>query len=157
MCEYKVRQGIIYLRGIIGEESDFTQLVGAFKEYRIDMKMVININSLGTRKWTAFTAALPQDKLFFLNVPSNVFSLVHIVPSLLGLGSRENCLTRIESYCFEMVCDQCANSILMTISAKALGKLLVKNQIEYACNVCNAQKMQLTENDLYVLDSILDP
>lgn len=133
------KNGVYHLSGRLDEYSEFESLVGAPDPLKLNLGKIQSINSIGVRKFLAFTIARAPKKFEFFECTPDFIANVNVIPQMLGTPgdakqiksffvpfSCESC-KRIESIVFEMselkydangdvdlgskICSKCANKM----------------------------------------------
>ena len=98
------KNGVYHLSGRLDEYSEFESLVGAPDPLKISLGKVQSINSIGVRKFLAFTIARSPKKFEFYECTPDFIANVNVIPQMLGTPSDAS---QIKSFYVPFSCESC--------------------------------------------------
>ena len=93
-----------YLSGRMDEYSDFSPMLKAQPPLKLNIGKVSSINSVGVRKFLAFTLGWSPRKFEFYECTPEFIANVNVIPQMLGNPSDE---TQIKSFYVPFSCESC--------------------------------------------------
>lgn len=82
------KKDIIYLSGVIDENSDFSPLLLEVAPLRLDFKGIQRINSIGVRSWLRFLTQWNDKPMEYHNCPPVIVDQLEIIGALRGIRKR---------------------------------------------------------------------
>ena len=93
-----------FLSGRMDEYSDFSSMQKAQPPLKLNIGKVSSINSVGVRKFLAFTLGWSPRKFEFYECTPEFIANVNVIPQMLGNPSDE---TQIKSFYVPFSCESC--------------------------------------------------
>ena len=93
-----------YLSGRMDEYSDFSALLKAQPPLKLNIGKISSINSVGVRKFLAFTLGWSPRKFEFHECTPEFIANVNVIPQMLGNPSDEQ---QIKSFYVPFSCESC--------------------------------------------------
>lgn len=99
-----LKNGTYYLSGRLDEYSDFSALFQSEPPLKLNIGKVASINSVGVRKFLAFTLAWSPRQFEFYECTPEFIANVNVIPQMLGAS---NDATQIKSLYVPFSCESC--------------------------------------------------
>jgi hypothetical protein len=99
-----LKNGIYHFVGKMDEYFDFDELLKASEPLKVNLGKVESINSMGVRKFLAFSLAWSPRRFEFHECPPEFIANVNVIPQMLGSSCDE---TQIVSLYVPYSCEQC--------------------------------------------------
>ncbi len=121
------KNGVYHLSGRIDEYSEFDSLVNVPQPLKLNIGRISSINSVGVRKFLAFTLSYSPKKFEFLECTPEFIANVNVIPQMLGSPADE---TQIKTFYVPFSCEGCkrVENLLyerMAIKIDAKGEVVV--------------------------------
>lgn len=98
------KNGVYHLSGRMDEYSEFDSLVMVPQPLRLNIGRISSINSVGVRKFLAFTLSYSPKKFEFLECTPEFIANVNVIPQMLGSPADE---TQIKTFYVPFSCENC--------------------------------------------------
>ena len=98
------KNGVYHLSGRLDEYSDFESLVAAPDPLKLNLGKILSINSIGVRKFLAFSIARTPKKFEFYECTPDFIANINVIPQLLGTPIDSN---QIKSFFVPFSCESC--------------------------------------------------
>lgn len=98
------KNGVYQLAGRLDEYSDFESLIGAPDPLKLNLGKIQSINSIGVRKFLAFTIARAPKRFEFYECTADFIANINVIPQLLGTPSDAS---QIKSFYVPFSCESC--------------------------------------------------
>lgn len=102
--QIELKNGIYYLSGRMDEYSEFDSLTNAPAPLKLNIGKITSINSVGVRKFLAFTLSWSPRKFEFYECTPEFIANVNVIPQMLGNPSDE---AQIKSFYVPFSCESC--------------------------------------------------
>lgn len=102
--EVSQKNGIYFLSGRLDEFADFSALDKATSPLKLNIGRISSINSIGVRKFLAFTIAWSPRVFEFYECTPEFIANVNVIPQMLGMSTDE---TQIKSFYVPFSCEAC--------------------------------------------------
>jgi hypothetical protein len=111
------KNGVYYLSGRVDEYAEFESLTNAPAPLKLNIGKVTSINSVGVRKFLAFTIAWSPRKFEFFECTPEFIANVNVIPQMLGTPSDE---TQIKTFFIPFACETCKRVENILVQREAL-------------------------------------
>lgn len=98
------KNGIYYLSGRLDEYADFDALKGATEPLKLNLGGIASINSVGVRRFLAFTLSWAPKRFEFFECTPEFIANVNVIPQMLGDPKNKG---QIKSFFVPYGCDSC--------------------------------------------------
>lgn len=98
------KNGVYHLSGRMDEYSEFDSLTNVPEPLKLNIGRISSINSVGVRKFLAFTLGYSPKKFEFLECTPEFIANVNVIPQMLGSPADE---TQIKSFFVPFSCESC--------------------------------------------------
>ena len=98
------KNGVYHLSGRLDEYSDFESLIGAPDPLKLNFGKLLSINSIGVRKFLAFSIARAPKKFEFYECTADLIANVNVIPQMLGSPPDAG---QIKSFFVPFSCESC--------------------------------------------------
>lgn len=102
--EIKLTKGVYHLSGRLDEHADFDPLKNAPDPLKLNIGGVTSINSIGVRRFLAFTLVWSPKKFEFFECTPEFIANINVIPQMLGSNKDE---TQIKSFYVPYRCEPC--------------------------------------------------
>lgn len=123
---------IVMLRGVIDEDTNFSQIAKLGNSLVFNFKGITSINSLGVRSWVNFVKSIPNVEIFLEECPPLIVRQLNMVPSFKGHA-------QVISVYVPYVCDSCDTEVLALVDQKQYGNVAET----IPCESCKKGEMEL--------------
>lgn len=129
------KNGIYHFSGRMDEYSEFNELINSPAPLRLNIGKVTSINSIGVRKFLAFTLAWSPRRFEFYECTPEFIANVNVIPQMLGSPSDE---AQIKSFFVPFSCESCkrVENILFereAIRVDTMGEIVIPTK---TCSKC---------------------
>lgn len=126
----------ICLKGVIDEDTDFTDIKKEQGPIHLNLSGITGINSLGIRMWVNFWRELSSTPVFYIECPPVIVRQMSMIPSFSGHA-------QVLSVYAPYVCNDCETEQLVLISSEQLMSNPPQIPETLTCNQCKVGEMEL--------------
>jgi hypothetical protein len=98
------KNGVYHLSGKLDEHAEFESLVSAPDPLKLNLGKIQSINSIGVRKFLAFTIARVPKKFEIYECSPDFIANINVIPQMLGTPSDAS---QIKSFYVPFSCESC--------------------------------------------------
>jgi len=98
------RDGILYLQGVMNEDSDLSPLLPLPAPLSLNFREVQRFNSIGIRNFLRFLQQWGPKPMVYIDCPVELINQITMIPSLLGMPKP---ITKIETLFVPYGCTSC--------------------------------------------------
>lgn len=121
------------MSGRLDEYSDFESLIAAPDPLKLNLGKILSINSIGVRKFLAFTIARAPKKFEFFECTADFIANINVIPQMLGTPVDAG---QIKSFFVPFSCEACKrveSSLFETATLTYDGA----DEVEIAARLCS--------------------
>jgi len=126
----------ICLKGIIDEDSDFTEIKKEPGPLHLNLSGITGINSLGIRMWVNFWRELSSTPIFYIECPPVIVRQMSMIPSFSGHA-------QVVSVYAPYVCNECEFEQQVLVSSSQLESNPPQIPDVIPCSQCKGGEMEL--------------
>lgn len=98
------KNGVYNLSGRLDEYADFESLIAAPDPLKLNLGKILSINSIGVRKFLAFSIARTPKKFEFYECTADFIANINVIPQMLGTPADAG---QIKSFFVPFSCETC--------------------------------------------------
>ncbi len=102
--EISQKNDVFFIAGRLDEFADFAPLAAAAAPLKLNIGRITSINSVGVRKFLAFTLAWSPKVFEFYDCTPEFIANVNVIPQMLGKSADE---TQIKTFYVPFSCENC--------------------------------------------------
>ena len=150
-----LKNGVYHLSGRLDEFAEFDSLVAGPDPLKVNLGKIQSINSIGIRKFLAFTLARGKKKFEFYDCTADFIANANVIPQMLGLPSDAS---QVKTFFVPFSCDSCKrieNSLyeLNKLNIDADGDVDLGTRV---CSKCgNEMELDIEKSEFFMFLSSL--
>ncbi len=102
--DIEIKNGVYHLSGRLDEFAEFDSLLAGPDPLKVNLSKIQSINSIGIRKFLAFTIARGPKKSEFYGCTPDFIANVNVIPQMIGMPSDAR---QIKSFFVPFNCESC--------------------------------------------------
>ena len=141
--------GVVFLSGVIDENSDFSPLLQEEAPLSLNLAGVQRVNSVGLRSWMRFMVQWGEKSLKYLECPVVVSDQIAVIPALCGIKSK---VAHVVSAFIPYECTNCQHQADIRVTESQFSPDPAPEVLNPECPSCKGAMELVNPGQLSIFD-----